>query len=201
MLNYAGPIFIFLAVSLESLIAYLSCQLYWLMYEMIMTPIYMSTIMVYPTATCIVYIYFPYYKLRFDQLNDQIKAIIPKGKGKIINFKVEKQLLNLIDQHNQLAIEVNGMNMMIRRTAAAFFITLSIIKIMSLYLMIYQKHLLSRLFVINVFFTFFFFGFGMSLTFSLQIKSAHQSYKLINSIISKQRMRLAFRIKVSYLLI
>ena len=28
MLNYAGPIFIFLAVSLESSVAYLSCQLY-----------------------------------------------------------------------------------------------------------------------------------------------------------------------------
>ena len=196
-LNYTGPIIIFLTILCETIISILSCQLYWFIYEVIMTPIYISIIMAYATGGCFVYTYFPYYKFRFDQLNDQIKAIIPNGKGKFISKKIEKQLINLIHQHNQLAIEVNEMNLMIRRTAAAFFITLSTVKIISLYLIIYENDLLIKIIAINIFIAFFFFGFGMSLAFSLQIKSAQQSYKLIYSIISKHRMRLSFRLKVS----
>ena len=87
--------------------------------------------MTYATGSCFVYTYFPYYKFRFDQLNNQIKAIILSGEGKFISLKIEKQLVSLIDQHNQLAIEVNRLNMMLRRTATAFFITLSLVKIIS----------------------------------------------------------------------
>ena len=196
-INYTASILIFLTILWETIISIKSCQLYWFIYEIIMTPAYVSIVMAYATGGCFVYTYFPYYKFRFDQLNDQIKAIIPNGKGKIINFKIEKQLISLIDEHNQLAMKVNGMNLMIRRTAAAFFITLSLVKIISLYLIIYMNHLLIRIIVINIFFAFFFFGFGMSLAFSLQIKSAHQCYKLIYSIVIKHRMRLSFRLKVS----
>ena len=197
MLNYAKPIFIILTISWQTLCSILSSQFYWLIYQLFTTPIFINMIMAYVTGTCFVYSYFPYYKLRFDQFNDQIKSIIPNGKGKIINKKIENQLVSLIDEHNQLAIEVNGMNMMLRRTAVAFFITLSLIKIMSLYLMIHMKDVLARIFVINVFCAFFFFGFGMSLAFSLQIRSAHQSHKLIHSIVSKQKMRLPLRFKVN----
>ena len=201
MISYGKPIFILLTISWQTLCSILSCQLYWFLYQLFTTPIFINMIMAYVTGTCFVYSYFPYYKLRFDQFNDQIKSIIPNGKGKIINKKIENQLVSLIDEHNQLAIEVNGMNMMLRRTAVAFFITLSLIKIMSLYLMIYMKELLLKILVINVFCAFFFFGFGMSLAFSLQIKSAHQCSKLIYSIINKHKMKLPLRFKVNFLLI
>ena len=193
-LNYAGPIVIILSISLETLLTISSGQLYWFLYQCFTTPIYINMIMSYATGICLVYVYFPYYKFRFDQLNDQIKSAIPTKI--LINFKIEKQLLNLIRKHNQLALKVNRLNMLLRPTAATFFITLSLIKIISLYLIIYMKHLLIRILVINVFVTFFFFGFGMSLAFSLQIKSAHQSIKLIYSIFSKHKMRLLLRFKV-----
>ena len=44
-------------------------------------------IMAYATDSCLVYTYEPYYKFTFYQLNYQINAIIPNGKGKIINLK------------------------------------------------------------------------------------------------------------------
>ena len=176
-LNYAGPLVIILSISLQTLFTISLGQLYWYLYQFFITPIYINMIMSYTTGCCLVYIYFPYYKFRFDQLNDQIKSVIPTKI--FINLKIGKQLINLIRKHNQLALEVNRMNILLGRTAAVFFITLSLIKIISLYLMIHMKHLLLRILVINVFVSFFFFGFGMSLAFSLQIKSAHKSIKLI----------------------
>ena len=122
-------------------------------------------------------------------MNDQIKFVIPNGNGKIINLKLEKQLTSLIHQHNQLAIEVTEFNIMFRKSAAGFFVGLSFLKIASLYLMIYMKEIFSKILIFNVFVSFFFFGFGMTLSFSLQIKSAKQSFKLIHSIFSKHRMR------------
>ena len=197
MLNYVKPTFIILCILMLTLVSLLSCQLYWLMYEMIMTPVYINMLMVYLTASCVIYVYFPYYNFRFDQLNHQIKATISNGKRKIIHLKLEKKLLSLIDEHNKLSIEVNGMNLMIRRSAAVFFITLSLIKILTLYLMIYVKNFLIKFVAINAFFMFFSFGFGISLALSMQIKSAHRSLKLIDSIVSNYKMRLPLRFKVN----
>ena len=43
---------------------------------------------------------------------------------------------------------------------------------------------------------FFVVGFGLTYLFSRQIKSAHQSYGLINSIQSEFKMRIHLRFKV-----
>ena len=57
-----------------------------------------------------------YYKMRFDQLHHQIKSIIPNGK--VIIKTRGKLLLDLINEHNELAVEVNQFNLMVRKTIA-----------------------------------------------------------------------------------
>lgn len=89
-LNYAGPKLIFLAVSLESLFAYRSCQLYWLMYGIIMTPIYTSIIMVYSTATAVLFI-FIFHIINSDLTNSMIKSkqLFQKEKEKLLISKLK----------------------------------------------------------------------------------------------------------------
>ena len=142
-----------------------------------------------------IYVYFPYYKLRFDQINQKIN-IISNGRRNVINLRNEKQLIKLTHGHNQLAIEIDKFNLIFRRLAAAFFITISLIKIMTLFLMINIKHFIAKLIVINGLFLIFFFGFGISILFSLQIKSAQNSYKIIHSIICKRKIRLPLKFKL-----
>ena len=72
-LNYAASIIISLAILWQTIISIMSCQLYWFIYQIIMIPLNICMVMAYANGGCFVYTYFPYYKFRFDQLNDQIK--------------------------------------------------------------------------------------------------------------------------------
>ena len=78
-----------------------------------------------------------------------------------------------------------------------FFIVLSLIDIISLCIMIKSKFLLMKILMAIVFVLYLVFGFALSYLFSLQIKSAHQSYQLTNSIISRCKMRLTLKFKVN----
>ena len=196
MLNYASPIFVILTIAIGTSFTYMSWQLYWLFYQIVFTPIYIFAIWTITSFTCIIYLYFPYYKLRFDQINQQI-YVISNGKSNVINLQNEKRLIKLIYEHNQLAIEIKKFNLIFRRLAAAFFITASLIKIMTLFLMINIKHFIAKLIIINAFFLIFFFGFGMSILFSLQIKSAKNCYEIVHSIICKRRIRLPLKFKLA----
>ena len=143
----------------------------------------------------IVLIYFYYFKLRFDQLNQQIKSIIPNGNS--INKRREKAFLELINERNELSLKVGKVNWIFKRTAAAFFVCLSLIKILSIYIAIYIKHTFVKYYSINGFVIVFLFGFGMSILFSLQINSAKNSYKTIHKVICNYKMRLRFKFKVN----
>lgn len=76
---------------------------------------------------CILFIVFSYYKLRFDQINHRISKLFNQ-KSNVINMKREKLLIYLIKKHNFISIEMNEINLMIRRSAAVMFIILSISK-------------------------------------------------------------------------
>ena len=144
---------------------------------------------------CIVFVLFSYYKLRYDQINNRIKEIIPKRK--VINKRVRKLLIKLIDEHNQLSIEIHKLNLMMRRTAAATYTITSIVKIMALYLLINSNQIYIKFMLSDIFIILYVFCFGLTYLFSMQIKSAHQPLKFIYSILCTHKMRLSFKLKVT----
>ena len=157
------------------------------------TPFYLVSAMTI-TSCCVVYIYYSYYKLVFVKINHQMKSIL--SHNKVINSKMEKQLKYWMNQHSLAWIEIHTMNLSIRSTAAIMLITFSFIQIISLYLVMNMKHTLMKVLMANVFIAFLIFGFGLSILYSLQIKSARQSHQLIHWIVCKYRMRLTLKFKV-----
>lgn len=196
MLKYATPILISLGIFILIRITILSQRFTWVFQTAIVTPFFVFSISTLTSCCCIVYIYFSYYKLLFDQINDKIKLFILNGNSNIINRRKENELLDLIHEHNLAAIQMNFMNLIIRRTGAAMFISFSFVKIITLYLIMNMEHILMKILMTNTFVIFFVFGFGLSILYSLQIKSAHKSHQLIHLIVCRYRMRLSFRLKV-----
>ena len=75
--------------------------------------------------------------------------------------------------------------------------TVKITRIILLFILInFNNNILVDIFVSGEFYILFIFCFGMTYLFSLQIKSAHQSNKLIYSILCKFNMKLSFKLKV-----
>ena len=137
-----------------------------------------------------------YYKIRFDQLHNQWKSKIPNGK--VVNKTREKLLLNLVNEHNQLAVEVFKLNMIMRKTFASLFINFAFTEITTLYLMFNTENLLIKLFAFTIFVLYFTFGSALSYLLSLVIKSAHQSLKLIHLVVCRYKMRLKLKLKVKF---
>lgn len=197
LVDYGLPILSILLIGVETMITVKSKQLFWLIQELIITPFYIDLIITITVATSVVIIFYLYYKFRFDQINRRFKFISSKLQtSTIIPKKRESQLIRLIDQHNQMAIEIHTFNMILRRIAAMIFLSLSLVLIVTIYLAIHMKDNLLRIFIINMFLCFFIFGFVLTYVFALQIESAHQSYKLIHSLICKFKMRFIIRMKV-----
>ena len=69
---------------------------------------------------------------------------------KFITKRKGKLLLDLIDEHNELAVEIHKLSMMMRRSVASCFINFSFMKIVSLYLMFITKDLAFQLLAINI---------------------------------------------------
>ena len=201
LLDYGAPIISILINSLIILIAYLSYQnfgrFYWLFHMIVMSSQYVLMVITLTTTGCVFCVYFVYYKMRFNQLNQQIKSIASQLKwGMILNGK-GKLLLQLIDEHNSLSLKIHNINLFYRKTAATVFVTLSLMKITTIYVTINAQHTLIRILIANAFGLCFVFGFILSTLFSLQISSAKSSYKIIHSIICKNKMRIQLKLKVS----
>ena len=145
---------------------------------------------------CCVIIYFLYYKLKFDQINNRFKQL---SFGKIITKAKEKQIIQLIHEHNQISIEIHRMNLSFRLSTAVLFIAFAKSKIISMYLIVNSKHNLIIFLMGNLFFIFFFLGSALSYLFSKQINSSRQSYKFIQTIFCKYKMKFKFQLKVNQL--
>lgn len=195
MVDYGVTICAILIFIYYSAMAILSKRWFWIFEATVMAPLHVIAPYT-SSALCVIFIIYIYYKFRFDQINGQIKSIIPNGNWNFINKRVEKQLTNLIYEHNSLSIEIHKLNLMLNRWAAAMFIAFSTIKINALYLLFKFDNIYIKFILANFFLVFFILSFLLSYLFTLQIKSAHQSYNLINSILSKFNMKLKFRLKV-----
>ena len=198
ILDYGGPTIAVLAAITIGGIAVLSRQSIWYFQAMLLIPVHVLVASTISTTLCIIYIVFTYYKMLFDQINQHIQQILSDGGLKIITKRKEDQLYTLLYQHNLISIEVHKVNLMLRKTAALLFITFSLIKIVSLYVMINTINPLMKMLVTNVFVLFFIFGFGLTYLFSMQIKSAHKSFKTIHSAICKFTMKLPIKLKVTF---
>ena len=82
-IDYCGPLFSILTVSCFLIFTILSKRLYWWIYFILFAPSYFGLVYIIEVSACIIYIYLPYYSIRFDQLNEQIKSFL-NGKSKII---------------------------------------------------------------------------------------------------------------------
>lgn len=121
-----------------------------------------------------------YYKLLYDQINDKIKLIC---KSKLLTRIHRLSLFKAIQQHNLCSIQLNKMNLLFNLTAAIATVILSlnqlilinaIMNITSFYFNIALIFISIMVFICNFILTYF---------FSLQIKSAHQSYQQLFSLI------------------
>ena len=160
------------------------------------TPFYMNGVVLITTAALTMNCLLSYYKMRFDQLHHKIKSIIPNGRWKFITKRQKKFLLDLIDEHNELTVEIHKLSMMMRRSVASCFINFSFMKIVSLYLMFITKDLAFQLLAINILGIYLVFGLAISYSLSIQIKSAHQTLKFMNFVVCNYKMELKLRLKV-----
>ena len=124
-------------------------KLFWIIQAIIMIPIYVLGTFTITSLASLVFIFHAYYKLIFHQIIQQIKSLIPNGKIRLINNRREKKLIDLLNDHNQAAIEIHKMNLIMRRTAATMFITFSLLKIISIILLFPLFHYFHYFIILN----------------------------------------------------
>ena len=134
--------------------------------------------------------------MRFDQIHSSIRTIV--SNGNVINKRRERQLINLIDEHKSISNEIHKLNLMLRRSAGVMSIVLSTDRMIILHLFInFNNNIFVNVMLVATCCVLFVFGFGLTYLFSRQIKSAHQSDKLIYSTLCRFNMRLKFKFKVN----
>ena len=198
ILDY-GPL-IPVVILMESfvLIAILSQKFIWIFLSICLVPYLIIADVAFSSWMCINLILFSYYKMRFDQIHSSIKSIVSNGQWNVINKRRERQLINLIEEHKSVSNEIHKLNLMFHRSAGVMITFISILRTIAIYLLINSNNNIFINVMLSVgFCLIFFFGFGLSYLFSHQIKSAHQSDKLINLILCRFKMRLQFRFKVN----
>ena len=147
-------------------------------------------------AISIVSIY--YFKLLFDQINNQIKIIYKRSNLQgFIRFNDKKRLISMVKKHESISILVYKSNLMIRRCVSILFINLAFMQIIPLNLLIETDVRLEQIMYLIYLFTSLSYGLGVSLLFSMQINSAHKSWKTIYQILKiKHKSNFYFEWKV-----
>ena len=142
---------------------------------------------------------FYYYKLLFDQINDQFKRIY-KRSSKIISLKDQMRLIKLIGMHNQRAKQIEQMNEFVRRTLLLLFIFLAFVQTIPLHLYIESDQLIYQIIFLVFLLIAMIFGFGVVFVLSMQIRSAHKPSKMIYCVFNRKlhlhKINLYFKFKV-----
>ena len=168
--------------------------LLWTPFIIVLIPIYFSLASTGTLTICIYFTLFAYYNMIFKQINDEFNFSL--NRKKISKITRSKQFISLIDQHNQFAKKIQMINLILRKTLAALFINLSIMKILSIYLLIIFDEVFIKIILAQIIVVVLIFGFGVSYLFTRQIKSAHQPFKIIHSFVCKNKINLRFKLKV-----
>ena len=165
LLYYGLPIASLVIILFPLILIIKTKRLFILFHWIFITPIYINVTIVLAGATIIGFCLISYYKMRYDQLHYKIKSIIPNGKWKFIIKRKGKLLLDLIDEHNDLAVEVHKLNMMLRCSFASMFIQVSLIKIVALHMIFNSKDIILKFFAFNMFVLYLVFGLAISYIF------------------------------------
>ena len=126
-----------------------------------------------------------YYILLFKQINIEMDIIYKEIKL-FITMRSQKQLIWLTERHNLFALEMNRINLLIRRTVLGFFVVLSLGLIIPLNLYLKSNNEFEQIIYLIIFFDFLLYGFGISYLMSSVIRFAHKPYKTIYQILRKQ---------------
>ena len=198
ILDYCPPIVCASVTLISFLVAVFSQKVIWIMFAIQLIPSVIMACFIFSCWVCFVFILISYYKMRFDQIHSSIKSIVLNGKFNVINKRREKQLINLIEEHKSVSNEIHKLNLMFRLSAGVMTMVLSINRIISLYVLInFHNNIVVNVMLSALLFIIIIFGFGLTYLFSIQIKSAHQSDKLIYLLLYRFEMRLRFKFKVN----
>lgn len=195
------------------IMAILSGKWFWISGIFLFIPIAMTITYTLTTITCLMIIIFAYYIMIFRQINDRIKsisnrslegtnhkqqALFIKKNNLIKSFgrKKQNQLIDLIHQHNQAAIEMHKVNLLIRKSLASLFVNFSFIKLLSLYLILHLSNAYIKTLLSLITFVPLIFLFGLTYMLTMQIKLAHQPLTLFQSIVCKYKISLLIKLKV-----
>ena len=164
--------------------------------------IYLNIIVITTIGLCCVIsvILLYYYKLIFDQLNDQFESIVHRSLDSVSSID-QMRLIGLIKRHDQRANQLNLVNLMFRRTIAVFWVSITLMQMIPLNIFLEENQFLLYKFLYFVYILcVFIFGFGVSVLFSWQIKSAHRPtkscYKILTRNLNKQQFGFYFKWKV-----
>ena len=174
-----------------TMICYLTKSITWIL----LSPFFMYTSYVICvgcfTGGTFAYILFPYYKMLFDQINEEIKQISKSSLRKSLN-----RLPQLIHQHHLLASEIHQLNLTIRKTLGALFLTSAFGEMFTIYIIINSNEfyiLLIDGFVLSIYAL---ACLSTSIMLSMQMNSAHRSYNYIYSILIKHNLGCRSKLKV-----
>ena len=143
--------------------AILSRKIYWTWGIIIFISIFVTNATTAASTVFLYIIILIYYTMIFGQINHQFnltlneKATLFKRRKLIINETKQKQLINLINEHNLAAIEIHKINLIARRSIGCLFINFAIINIISLYLMVNINDFLIKLLLFQT--NFFYINF------------------------------------------
>ena len=135
-----------------------------------------------------------YYKLLFDQINDQIETIYKRSTNSL-SIVCQLHLIKLIKKHQIITKQMYQLNIFICRTALIYFIVITLFQIIVLNLYFDSDSLFYKIAYIVLLSASITFGFGVVFLSSLQINSAHKPAKLIRKILYKSKRKLNFYFK------
>ena len=115
----------------------------------------------------------------------------------MIPLRDQIKLITLIKKHNSLAEQMHQYNMAFRRTVCFVYLCSSFIINLALHLIMATKNSFEKTLYGQYIASVIIAGFGVAFLFSMQIKSAHRSSKIIYQILSKQKFLFRFQWHVS----
>jgi hypothetical protein len=129
------------------------------------------------------YISITYIRYRFKQVNHKIEQLIKSSKNKL-DYHL---LIKAIEEHNQITVLCIKNNQFVNLILLIIYYFYSPAIDIALFLTIYVDIFYIKLFGFFMTFNFILFLFIFSLTTAQLQKSAHFSYKNLNSIIAKEK--------------
>ena len=140
-----------------------------------------------------------YYKLIFDQLNDEFESIVHRSFDSVSSMD-QMRLILMVKRHDQRANQLNLVNLMTRRSIALFWVSIALLQVIPLNIYLEEQLLFYKFFYFLYILGVIGFGFGVSVLFSWQIKSAHRPakscYKILTRNLHKQQFGFHFKWKV-----